>query len=158
MKLFQKIKDLIGPEDTLDDPYYEDEELAPLEPARRDNVITPKSFTKSPRDSIQSPLGVREGAKGSSSSLCISKPERYEEAAQVVEEVRSGRILVLNLSALDVKIGQRFLDFVSGAAFALEGDIQEVMENVYVVSPRGINMKGMSSPQDFRSLYRDSFQ
>ncbi|MEQ8199778.1 MAG: cell division protein SepF, partial [Clostridiaceae bacterium] len=56
------------------------------------------------------------------------------------EALKSRKIVVINISALDLKVAQRLLDFVSGACFALAGELQEVERNVYILSPSNVEV------------------
>ena len=47
---------------------------------------------------------------------------------------------VKHTSALERRIAQRLLDFVSGACFALAGELQEIERGVYILSPSNVEV------------------
>jgi|LFRM01.1.fsa_nt_gb cell division inhibitor SepF len=106
-----------------------------------DNVINPPFFRRKEKETLRA-LPVREShPHEEAAALNIVKPERFEDAMDIVNNIRSGQIIVINTSLMELKTAQRLLDFISGSTFALDGDIQEVMECVYVVTPAGVAMK-----------------
>ena len=50
-------------------------------------------------------------------------------------------IVVVNTSSLEPRTAQRLLDFIAGATYALSGDLQEVENGVYVLSPSMVEVK-----------------
>lgn len=113
-----------------------DKEVEPTE----DNVINPPFFRRKEKETLRA-LPVRESHHEETPALNIVKPEQFEDAMDIVNDIRSGQIIVINTSLMELKTAQRLLDFISGSTFALDGDIQEVMECVYVVTPAGVAMK-----------------
>lgn len=105
-----------------------------------DNVINPPFFKRKEKETLRA-LPVRESHREETQSLNIVKPEQFEDAMDIVNNIRGGQIVVINTSLMEIKTAQRLLDFISGSTFALDGDIQEVMECVYVVTPAGVAMK-----------------
>jgi cell division inhibitor SepF len=46
----------------------------------------------------------------------------------------------MNLQAADRELGRRLVDFASGLAYALGGSMQPVAENVFLVTPAGVQV------------------
>ena len=51
---------------------------------------------------------------------------------QLGDNLKSRKIVVVNTTALDPKVGQRLLDFVGGVCYALGGDLQQIEKGVYI--------------------------
>lgn len=75
-----------------------------------------------------------------SAKVNIIKPLAYEEATEICDALKNRRIVVINTSALENKIAQRLLDFVSGACYALSGTLQEIERGVYLLSPSNVEV------------------
>ncbi len=75
-------------------------------------------------------------------SVVLFKPERYEDVAEVAAHLRSGHSVVLNLETTDRDIARRVLDFLSGVAYALDGDLKMVSTNTYIITPNGVAIQG----------------
>lgn len=67
--------------------------------------------------------------------LIIKKPYSYEESSEICDALKSGNIVIINTTALDVKVAQRLLDFVCGVTYTLDGDLQAVESRVYIAAP-----------------------
>lgn len=76
----------------------------------------------------------------SSSKVVISKPTNYDEGKVIVDNLKSRRIIIVNLNGVDSKEGQRILDFLIGAIYALEGGLQPVEKGVFILTPSNIEV------------------
>ena len=70
----------------------------------------------------------------------VIEPRTFEDAATIVHELRSGKTIVLNLHLLDKEQSQRTIDFVCGAAHALDGKPQKVGDLVFVFTPCNVTL------------------
>ncbi|MBD7910056.1 MULTISPECIES: cell division protein SepF [Clostridium] len=76
----------------------------------------------------------------SSTKVTITKPLAYEEATEISDALKSRRIVLVNTSALEIRIAQRLLDFISGTCYALGGELQEIEKGVYILSPSNVEV------------------
>lgn len=76
----------------------------------------------------------------SSTKVTITKPVAYEEATEISDALKSRRIVLVNTSALEIRIAQRLLDFISGTCYALGGELQEIEKGVYILSPSNVEV------------------
>lgn len=75
-----------------------------------------------------------------STKVVIIKPEDFDEATTISDNLKSRKIVVVNTTGLEPRIGQRLLDFIGGACYALCGDLQQVEKGVYIISPSNIEI------------------
>lgn len=76
----------------------------------------------------------------SSAKVVIIKPSDYDEAANIADNLRNRKIVVVNTTVLDSKVAQRLLDFISGASYALGAELQQIEKGVYILSPSNIEV------------------
>lgn len=163
MSVLDSIKKTFSFEDDYE-AFQEEVDLAEGPAKVADNVIKPSFFKRRDTDKEKEMDVPRQGHRPlartdtlmeeGGSALNIVKPERFDDAMTIVEEVRAGRIVVINTNNMDIRTAQRLLDFVSGSTFALQGDIQEVMESIYIASPRGISVKNSARAESaVKSLF-----
>jgi cell division inhibitor SepF len=76
----------------------------------------------------------------SATKVTITKPLAYEEATEISDALKSRRIVLVNTSALEIRIAQRLLDFISGTCYALGGELQEIEKGVYILSPSNVEV------------------
>jgi len=72
--------------------------------------------------------------------VIITKPIAYDEATDISDALKSRKIVLVNTTALETRIAQRLLDFISGSCFALGGELQEVEKSVYILSPSNVEV------------------
>ena len=74
--------------------------------------------------------------------VVLVKPERYEEAANIADNLNEKRTVVLNLEATNKDIARRLLDFLSGVAYANDGQIKRVANSTYIITPYNVDVMG----------------
>lgn len=88
------------------------------------------------------------------SEVIVIEPRSFDEALEIVEELRCRRSVVLNLQYLDTEQSQRVVDFLSGATHALDGHQQRVGQGVFIFAPNNFTINTES--QEARAL-KDAF-
>jgi cell division inhibitor SepF len=77
--------------------------------------------------------------------VIVIHPETYDEAQDICDHIKEKRPVVINLENMDRDIAQRIMDFVSGACYALNGNLQRVTHNIFIIAPDNVDIAG-----DFR--------
>lgn len=97
---------------------------------------------------------IRQNApsKSSDNGVCISKPTSIDDGREVCEKLLSGYTVILNLEGLDLEVGQRIIDFTSGAAYAMDGNLQKISNFIFLVTPRNVEISG-----DLQDILNNSF-
>ncbi len=72
--------------------------------------------------------------------VMVVEPRSFGEAAQIVQNLKDRKTVILNLHLLDKEQSQRTIDFVCGAAHALNGKPQKVGDMVFVFTPSNITL------------------
>ena len=72
--------------------------------------------------------------------VIIVKPTDFEEATNICDNLKNRKIIVVNTNSLDAKVAQRLLDFIGGACYALSGDLQQVENGIYILSPSNVEV------------------
>ena len=67
-------------------------------------------------------------------------PSSFNDAQEVGDKFREGFSVIMNLQAADRDLGRRLVDFASGLAYGLGGSMQPVAENVFLVTPAGVQV------------------
>ena len=68
-------------------------------------------------------------------------PTSFDDAQVVINYLKEGETVVLNLNNMNEYDSQRLLDCASGAIYALNGMIQRVDNNIFLLTPEGFNIK-----------------
>jgi cell division inhibitor SepF len=102
---------------------------------------------------IQLPLKNRSrDAFPEISSLVIVEPKIYEDSLSISSYLKEGKPVIVNLKHLDPVNGKRLIDFVCGTAYAFEGNMQKIGQNIFLFTPSSVNIVDHADPgmsQDF---------
>ena len=74
--------------------------------------------------------------------VVLVKPERFENASEIADQLKDKRTVVLNLETTNKDIARRLIDFLSGVAYAGEGKIKKVAANTYIITPYHVDIEG----------------
>lgn len=74
--------------------------------------------------------------------VVLVKPERFDDASAVADHLNSRRTVVLNLESTNKEISRRLVDFLSGVAYANNGQIKRVANNTFIITPFNVDIVG----------------
>ncbi len=74
--------------------------------------------------------------------VIIYEPTVYEEIPSIVDDLKSRRPVVINLLSTDKDLAKKFFDFLNGAIYALDGNIQKVSNGIFILAPNNIDIEG----------------
>ena len=145
MGLFDSIKNImsIPEEDDFDEEIEDIEEEKPAEKPKR----APSYESAAPRRE-PSPRVVGGGKSKtvnfnhSQMQVVLVKPDRFENASEIADQLKDKRTVVLNLESTNKDVARRLVDFLSGVAYAGEGKIKKVAANTYIITPYHVELEG----------------
>ncbi len=74
--------------------------------------------------------------------VVLVKPERFDDATGIADHLNAKRTVVLNLESSNKDVARRILDFLSGVAYANEGQIKKVANCTYIITPYNVGFMG----------------
>ena len=137
MSFFDNIKRMISPLSDEDDDYEEifDDRDSPFIDER------PRSIDRS--SAIDSRRGKVVNIHATTQlKVVLVKPERFEAASEIADQLKEKRTVVVNLESTHKDIARRLIDFLSGVAYAGEGKIKKVAANTYIITPYSVDIQG----------------
>lgn len=75
-------------------------------------------------------------------------PNSFNEVEVVINYLKEGETVMLNLQKMNEYDSQRLLDCASGAIYALNGNIRHVDNNIFLLTPEGYNIRTPENGQD----------
>ena len=135
------------------DEYDEDEEVEEYEP-RRDNEVAPRrAVTGVARPEKRQETAPRSSSYHSSSKVVdihttaklqvvLKKPEHFDEAPAIADELLERRTVVLNLEVTAKDEAGKLLCFLSGVAYANGGKLKKIANNTYIITPYNVDVMG----------------
>lgn len=77
---------------------------------------------------------------GYNKNIIFFYPKSYGEVQKLIDYLKAGESVMLNLDGISDEEAQRMLDFSSGAVYALSGSIQRVSGNIFLLTPEGLGI------------------
>ena len=74
--------------------------------------------------------------------VVLVKPERFDDASAVADHLNAKRTVVLNLESANKDVSRRILDFLSGVAYANDGQIKKVANCTFIITPYNVGIMG----------------
>ena len=111
------------------------------------NLALAPEYTTAPKNDRRNDLKVVSHPSYKGYEVMVIEPRSFGEAAQVVQNLKDKKTIVLNLHLLDQEQSQRTIDFVCGAAHALDGTPQKVGDKVFVFTPSNVTLSVESNVQ-----------
>lgn len=150
MKDFFKKMISLPPEEDYEDDYFEEEEESFFDTYDDKDTSSQKSQAKSSTSNKKSEFGFF--SKNSSASKTVNlnsqiqvvlvKPMRFEEAASIADHLCAHKTVVLNLEAANRENSRRLIDFLMGTAYAVHGNIKQVANSTYIITPDNVDVLG----------------
>jgi len=86
-----------------------------------------------------------------SSEIKILEPRIYEDSLNIASYLRENKPVIVNLKFLDTDASKRLIDFVCGTAYAINGNMMKLGENIFLFTPSNI----LISNTDDQSSYQE---
>lgn len=87
--------------------------------------------------------------------VVVMHPRTLEEGQAIADQVKGRRPVIVNLDLAEERAAQRLLNFLSGVAYALDGGLRKVGENIFLITPSNVEVASEEqedSPGWMRSL------
>lgn len=143
---------------SLDDDYEEDDEREFVvdrserfdrsERSNREDVM-PRRQTRDVREEYEAEEDSRRHGNKivnihatTQLQMILVKPEAFEDASGIADHLNSRRAVVLNLENATKELSRRLVDFLSGVAYANNGQIKRVANNAFLITPANVEIQG----------------
>ena len=88
------------------------------------------------------PMRQPVSRRSATMEVCVVKPLSVDDSRGITETLLAGRTVILNLEGMDLEIAQRIIDFISGATFAINGNLQKISNYIFLVTPTNVDISG----------------
>ena len=148
MGFLDEFKRLAHPyEDEEEDNFEDDFDASPRPIERRERERAPRSEPaySSP---VMDELEARRSNKvvniraATQLQVVLVKPERFEDASTIADHLNNKRTVVLNLESTNKEVSRRLVDFLSGVAYANNGQIKRVANSTFIITPYNVDIMG----------------
>ncbi len=81
---------------------------------------------------------IRENDYSGSGSINRYRPKSFDDVAAIIDRLLGGEPVIVDVSDVSPRTAQRVIDLMSGAIYAIDGNMGELTKDVYVFTPRGV--------------------
>lgn len=81
---------------------------------------------------------TKENDYSGSGSINRYRPKSFDDVAAIIDRLLNGEPVIVDVSAVSPQTAQRVVDLMSGAIYAIDGNMGELTKDVYVFTPRGV--------------------
>jgi len=158
MSIVKKFKDLMGIEE-IEEEEFEDDIPTGGETSDRKGMDSKYAVSRSRGDNKEK-LTSMQARTTSPFKLVVIEPQSFEECPKLVDSLKSRRPVIINLEKIESESARKIFDFLSGATYALNGNVQKVANNIFVFAPENVDITGSNENKgfDFNSNIKDSWR
>ncbi len=153
MGVFDKIKSMVGSDDLDYNEYDGDlfgDDMPGQDPMGGQSAAQGGAYDAGfgafeqpqPQPQAQPQRQAAPQSSGSSLELKVVKPDRYENVNQIADHLLNRRTVVLNLEGTNKETARRLIDFLSGVAYSIDGQLKRVANNTFVITPHNVDVSG----------------
>lgn len=143
MSFIDKIKGIIN---VPEDEYYDEmerEDYMTYKPSEEDAASGRQHASRQRRSmEAEDPNKVVNIHATAKLQVVLAKPERFEDARGIADNLNEKRTVVLNLESANREIARRLVDFLSGVAYANHGELKKVANNTFIITPYNVDVMG----------------
>ena len=176
MGLMDKIKDIVGielededeeevVEEKKERPSREAREVKDVRDVREERKAAAERKPAAPRMETVARTEVTRQTMGgnkytSQFKMVVIEPNGFEEGPKLVDSLKAKKPVIINLENLETDIARKIFDFLSGATYALNGNVQKVTNNIFVFAPENVDVtykdstKQVAAPDSSKSMWR----
>lgn len=89
----------------------------------------------------------------SNMKIVVHEPLSYDEAPTIIDDLKSRKTVVVNLEQLDNNIKRQIFDFINGGLYAMEGNIQKVTKDIFVLAPSNVEVDGLKDELKNKGIF-----
>jgi cell division inhibitor SepF len=147
--LFYKLKTLIGIEEVEEDEQDEHAaasaslERKPIDPrgsysaSRGDN----REIKDAAKDSRVLPIQNKSASPNTNQfKMVVIEPKVFDECPKLVDNLKAKKPVIINLEKVESDTARKIFDFLSGATYALNGNVQKVANNIFIFAPENVDV------------------
>ena len=136
----------------IDEEEFDDDEL--MEEEEETVAVAENTFKADFTQNVTvAPAPAKKERNVSLSSLpqlqvVLVKPERFEEASDIADSLNAKKTVVLNLESASKEVARRLVDFLSGVAYANQGNVQKIANSTFLITPYNVDISGIGLLDD----------
>lgn len=149
-KFVDKMKKFMGFDEDEYEYEYEEENSEEVEIEQKivdssmDNLYASKNSQIINKGGVNKVVNIHSNSGSTvQMKVMIYEPTTYEEAPEIVRNVRDRKAVIINLENIaNTELAKTIFDFLSGAVYALDGTMNKISNGIFVIAPSNIDIDG----------------
>lgn len=144
-KFMNKMWNLLGVDNEEDFDYdadYENASVPYTEEKENTTNIAPVTIKKNKVVGMPGMQQVR---------VIISQPSTFEQSEEICEHLKEKKSIIVNLEYVNKDVARRIVDFISGAVYGLDGNIQKISNSIFLVAPFNYEITNEVMKEDIKN-------
>lgn len=113
----------------------------PTKDETENDIITYKKQTKQKESSNYKPIETDKYSNLNYNNINVYSPQNQEEIEKIIINLKKEEASIINLKGYEKTSLTRVLDFLNGATFALNANINRLTQDLYLISPTNVKIK-----------------
>ena len=148
-KFMNKMWNLLGVDSEEDFEYDADYDNTSAAPAYTDekesNVGTNIAPISNKKNKVVGMPGMQQV------KVIISQPSTFEQSEEICEHLKEKKSIIVNLEYVNKDVARRIVDFISGAVYGLDGNIQKISNSIFLVAPFNYEITNEVMKEDIKN-------
>ncbi|MBQ8206160.1 MAG: cell division protein SepF [Bacilli bacterium] len=147
-KFMNKMWNLLGVEneDEFDyDADYENTSATSYTEEKESNVTNNVTPVSGKKNKVVGMPGMQQV------KVIISQPSTFEQSEEICEHLKEKKSIIVNLEYVNKDVARRIVDFISGAVYGLDGNIQKISNSIFLVAPFNYEITNEVMKEDIKN-------
>ena len=132
MSMMKKFNNLFVNEDDFGDEIVE-KNSASIEKQKTKNVKKEVPVSKTMETAVP---------QAKTNNVILTEPLVFADSKDIIDDIKRNKVVIINLSKLDLETADRLLDFISGGIYALGARLKTIGEDIYLCVPNSVEVSG----------------
>ena len=123
MSMMKKFNNLFVGEEDFEEEVVEKNEVRQEQPK-------PRPVKK--ENPVVSKQNVQSQPAGRTNNVILTEPLVFADSKDIVDDIKRNKVVIINLSKLDIETSDRLLDFISVGIYELGARLKTIVEDIYL--------------------------
>lgn len=74
--------------------------------------------------------------------VSVISPQGFDDAKEICNYLKQYKPVIINLETIEHAEAQRIMDFISGSCYTLEGTVQKLSNQIFIIAPANVDITG----------------
>ena len=144
MALGETLKRLFSNEedDVYEEGYGTGYQEKPQQAYQQPVQANPQQNTYFQRQGPQAAQPMTTDLNNANSKIALFEPKVYSDSRAIASQILGGEAVIVNFTQIDEAQAKRILDFLGGAVYAVNGEIERIGQSIFLVTPDTFEISG----------------